>query len=172
MIRLAKVTDIEGILAVANDAIANLKADNVNQWQNGYPNREVFLNDIKNQTLFVYDDNGIQGICNLSLERDPSYDIIENGAWITNGNYLVIHRIAVSTKVIGSGVARQLFEFAIDYGQNNNVRSIRIDTHRDNKRMMGILRKVGFIKCGIIHLINYNDGDNSRDAYELLIDKR
>jgi RimJ/RimL family protein N-acetyltransferase len=169
MIRLARVADIEGILSVANDAIANLHADNVDQWQNGYPNKEVFLNDIKNQTLFVYEDKEIQGVCNLSLERDPSYDIIENGEWLTNGKYLVIHRIAVSTKVIGKGVARKLFAFAIDYGRNNNVGSIRIDTHSNNKRMMGTLKNAGFIKCGVINLLNYNDGDSSRDAYEFLI---
>jgi ribosomal protein S18 acetylase RimI-like enzyme len=171
MIRLAKITDMDEILTVANDAIANLKADNVNQWQNGYPNKEVFLNDITNKTLFVYEDNGIQGICNLSLESDPSYDIIENGAWLTNGKYLVIHRIAVSSNVIGKGVARKLFAFAIDYGLNNNIGSIRIDTHRDNIRMMGILKKMGFVKCGVINLLNYNDGDSSRDAYELSINR-
>ena len=41
-----------------------------------------------------------------------------------------------------------------DIAKENNIKSIRIDTHKDNIPMQRALAKHGFIKCGIIHLAN------------------
>lgn len=172
MIRLAGEADLEAILRVKDEAVANLKADGVNQWQDGYPNAQMFLEDIRHKSLFVYDDGRIQGMCNLSLENDPSYANIYNGEWLSkNKKYLVIHRIAVSNASRGKGIGKAMFQFAIEYAKTNNAISIRIDTHRDNFRMRSLLSKLGFIECGIIYLVNYQNIDNQRIGYEYLITK-
>ena len=40
---------------------------------------------------------------------------------------------------------------------------LRIDTHTDNKVMQNLLKKLGFIRCGIIYVI---EDDNPRYAFE------
>lgn len=42
---------------------------------------------------------------------------------------------------------------------------LRVDTHTDNKVMQNLLTKLGFKKCGIIHVIQDN---YPRYAYEKL----
>ena len=171
MVRLANINDINRILEIKDQAVLALKNDGVNQWQNGYPNYEVFINDIKNETLFVYDDSSVQGFCNLALEDDPSYEKIYEGEWLTkDSKYLVVHRIAVSTEALARGIASSMFNFAYEFAKKNKARSIRIDTHRNNSRMRKLVERLGYQECGIIYLLNSLDSDKTRIAYELLID--
>ena len=127
------------------------------------------MNDIKNGTLYICIRDGVNGVCNLSLEKDPSYKVIHDGRWLTvDEKYLVIHRIAINPKMARSGLASEMFQYAIDYARISGAKSIRIDTHIDNFRMKNLLKKLNFIECGKIYLVN-NDGDNMRIAYELLV---
>ncbi len=97
------------------------------------------------------DYNFIQG-----KDIEPTYHTIEDGAWIDGGSYGVVHRLASdgSEKCIG----RYCLDWA--YEQCGNL---RVDTHTDNKVMQNILAKLGFVKCGIIHVVEDN---YPRYAYE------
>jgi ribosomal protein S18 acetylase RimI-like enzyme len=170
IIRKANINDIDGILMIVNDAVDLLKSNNVNQWQNGYPNREVFLNDIKKGTLYVTcDENVIAGVCNLCFNKDPSYEKVYFGKWITNDDYLVIHRIAVKKEYYHKRVAKMMFSFSEELALYNNVKSIKIDTHKDNIPMNKILKNIGYQECGIIYLLNYADQDKERVAFEKVL---
>lgn len=170
MIRLANINDLDKIMEIRNEASALLKYHGINQWQDGYPNKNTFLNDINNKTLFVSVDEEVNGICSLSYLIDPSYNKIYGGKWLTNNSkYLVIHRLAVSKKMVNKGVATELIKFAINYANTNNLKSIRVDTHRDNKRMIYLLNKLGFKECGKIFLIDYVNIENLRTAFELVL---
>jgi len=97
----------------------------------------------------------ILGVFCYFLGEDPTYQSIEDGAWINDRPYGVIHRIAVA--VHQRGVASACFSWC--YAACGNV---KIDTHRDNIPMQRSLEKNGFSRCGIIHLAN---GD-PRIAYQ------
>ena len=45
---LTKKKDLEGIIDIIKDAQELLAGQNIDQWQNGYPNEKVILKDIKN----------------------------------------------------------------------------------------------------------------------------
>jgi len=171
IIRLATNEDLKGILEIVQDAVNLLKKNNVNQWQNGYPNRDVFLKDIENETLYVLCDEAIiVGFCNISPLPDPSYKVIYEGNWLTDvEEYVVIHRLAVRKEYYHRNCAKILIEFAKEVAIRNNKISIRVDTHQDNMPMNRLLQKMGFIKCGIIHLIGYSDAEKARVAYEKII---
>ena len=85
---------------------------------------------------------------------EPTYDVID-GAWLTDGPYGVIHRMASYPEVHG------IFSTVIDYAAARYVH-LRIDTHRDNRIMQHLIGKHGFTYCGIIWL---QDG-TERLAYE------
>ena len=53
MIRKAATKDLEDILEIVEDAQQSLKNRSIDQWQNGYPNRESILADISKGIGFV-----------------------------------------------------------------------------------------------------------------------
>lgn len=79
------------------------------------------------------------------IGEDPTYDIIENGAWIDNERpYGTIHRIASNRQLTG------VFDLVLDWC-TAHCKNIRIDTHQDNRRMIHLIEKAGFSRCGIIY---------------------
>ena len=122
------------------------ESGNANQWVER-PNKEDVMRDIKDGKGYVVvsDNDEIIGAFYLSLEPDPTYKRIDEGEWISNAPYAVIHRIAV--KYHGMGIANFIYNYAYNFRQ-----SVRIDTHRDNAPMQRSLAKNGFKYCGIIYL--------------------
>lgn len=158
MIRRANKEDIKFIMPIYEAAKKKMRADgNLHQWSDKYPDEETLLNDIARGELYIaHDGNEIYGVFMLSFSGEDTYKEIQ-GAWINDEPYAVIHRIA------SFGKGKNLLEEAIDFAfeKTNNI---RIDTHEDNNIMRTLLKKLGFIYTGIIHLKN---GDERR-AYQLI----
>ena len=150
-IRQANFQDLDIVLGIYEDAREFMKnAGNPNQWGNVNPPTLKTEEDIKANKLFVVcDGDEIMGVFFFAIESDPTYEKIYNGSWINNDPYGVIHRIAISHKVRGKGVAGLCFAFAF-----NKCHNLKIDTHIDNLPMQRALAKSGFVKCGIIRLAN------------------
>lgn len=98
-------------------------------------------------------------------ENNLSYLNIE-GKWLNQDNYMVIHRIAVKEEYLGQGIAKKLINHAINYAQNNNSTSIKIDTHPKNIPMNNLINSLNFTFCGIIKLTD-TQIEPERNAYEL-----
>lgn len=153
-IRKSEFNDINDIMEVIQDAQAYLKSQNIDQWQDGYPNHESFKDDIHKGFSYVLTDQGnIIGTMYFSFEEDPCYKGIV-GEWKTNGDYAVIHRIAVKSDYKGKGTAKVLLDYAIEQCHKYNIPSIKIDTHIDNLSMQRFLYKNGFELCGTITLMS------------------
>ncbi len=148
-IRNARQEDVEAIMeiyAYAKKFMA--ETGNVNQWASAYPTEELIRKDIRNKKFFVCEESGrIAGVFFLSTDRDPTYTVIENGSWLNDKPYGVIHRIASAENTKGAGTFCINWAFA----QTGNI---RIDTHEDNKPMRNLLIKLGFTECGVIYLTN------------------
>ncbi len=131
--------------------------ENHEQWKDNYPPREILEADIEQESLYLcLDSDTVAGVFVYFEGEDPTYRIIEEGAWqCPELPYGVMHRVAVAKH--GCGVASFCFAWCFDQCKN-----LRIDTHRDNKPMRSALLKNGFTECGIIHLAN---GD-PRIAYQ------
>lgn len=158
-IRLAKAEDKDEILSIYDSARVFMReSGNPNQWAGKYPDEDTVVRDIENEKLYVCtENNDILTVFFYSVGIDPTYLKIYDGEWLDDEPYGVIHRIAVSDKARGKGVAKVCFDFAYDKCGN-----VRIDTHRDNIPMQRALEKNGFTRCGIIYLAN---GDE-RIAYQ------
>lgn len=158
MIRRANKEDIKFIMRIYEAAKKKMRADgNLHQWSDKYPDEETLLNDIARGELYIaHDGNEIYGVFMLSFSGEDTYKEIQ-GAWINDEPYAVIHRIASFGK--GKNLLEEAINFAFE--KTNNI---RIDTHEDNNIMRTLLKKLGFIYTGIIHLKN---GDERR-AYQLI----
>jgi len=173
MIRKTKIEDIPEIMNIIHDAQAGMKLLGISQWQNGYPNENSFAKDISEGISYVYvEEDEIVATAAIFCAPEPDYAKIYEGEWKTNGNYGVVHRIAVKKQAKRSGYAAKMIEYAAELTRQAGYGSVRIDTHEGNIPMRNFLNKQGFEECGIIYLSNEGCVDNKRVAYEKVITKK
>jgi len=160
-VRAAVPEDIPAIMQVLADGRATMRADgNLNQWVKGYPSEETIREDIRNGWGFAVcgDGSQIDGYFALIQGVEPTYLKIYEGAWLNDGPYGTIHRMAARHGA--HGIFAAAMEFAA--GRCSNI---RIDTHRDNRIMQHNILAHGFSYCGIIYL---SDGAE-RLAYQIVL---
>lgn len=162
-IRNAETKDIDRIMIIyrrAQDFM--IQTGNPSQWAHTYPSEELIRQDIEAGVCkLIVDDTGdsrldsIRGVFALFDGDEPTYQIIEDGAWLNDEPYLTIHRIASSGEVPG------VFAAAASYCKELSA-NVRIDTHADNAIMQRQVEKAGFVLCGRIYVA---DG-SPRVAYQ------
>ncbi|CDM67260.1 N-acetyltransferase GCN5 [Clostridium bornimense] len=160
--RKAIKSDLDNIMIIIKEAQKYFKENNIDQWQDNYPNEKTILNDVNNETSYVLvKDDNIVATASISFEAEPTYNHIE-GNWLTNDRYVVIHRVAVSNDYKGLRLSSTILDNAKALALKNNIHSIKIDTHKDNKAMQKVLLKNNFTYCGIIYL----EDNSERIAFE------
>ena len=171
--RRAEIADMDALLDILEQAKAYLRESGVDQWQEGYPNREALAADIEagRGWLFECVDNGeIAGYECVAMTPEVCYREID-GAWLTEGeNYAVIHRAMAAARYRGTRLAAEMFSFAAELAAGMGRLSVRVDTHRDNKAMNRLCEKQGFTYCGVVDLGLVDPASDSlRNAYEKLL---
>lgn len=168
-IRKTKECDLVRLIPIFDEARATIAALGIDQWQNGYPNREVILADIKKTRSYcVLVDGEICATFALIKNGEPTYNEIFDGEWLTgNGreSYFAIHRVAISVKCRGKGLSTAIINYCTEEAKKASKKSIRIDTHKENIVMRKMLEKHGFIHCGTIYL----ESGDERVAYERIV---
>ena len=147
-IRKARTEDIDFIMDIFEKArLYMIKSGNPDQWEKGYPQKELLLSDMKKGFCYVIEEGSIiLGTFTFILGTDPTYIHIQ-GKWLNEKPYGTIHRIA------SSGEKKGLFHEAIKFCTSINP-NIRIDTHEKNSTMLHLLEKEGFAFCGKIKCHN------------------
>ena len=164
--RQAKISDLDQIVEIIELSKKYLKETKVDQWQDGYPAKEDLRRDIESGNSYVLTNKDeIVATTVISLDGESTYNSIFNGEWITNTEYIVMHRVAVHDKYKGKGIFKELIKEAESLALNKGIFSIKIDTHRDNISMQRAVVKNDFKKCGIIYL---EDG-SERIAFEKVL---
>ena len=51
--RKAITEDLETLTELVDSAVAAMKADGIDQWQKGYPNKEILTEDIRRGSMYV-----------------------------------------------------------------------------------------------------------------------
>lgn len=166
MIRLAKITEISDILALSKDCALYMIAHGIFQWNENYPSKKAFENDIKREELYVLEmDKNIIGTVVISTFMDTEYIPIE---WLTaNKSNIYIHRLAVHPNFQGKGYAQQLMRFAEKYAHINNYTSVRLDTFSQNKRNLKFYENRGYQKLGNIFFPKQSE--HPFHCYELVL---
>lgn len=167
IIRKASEADLPQIMEIYEAARAYMaKNGNPTQWTDGYPSKERIREDMSGGDLYVcvdakgneadttghaLDPDKAQDILAVFAffigVEDPNYGYIEDGEWLNDRPYGVIHRIAVSEKAHGRGVGLYCLEKCFERCDN-----LRIDTHKDNIPMQKVIKKAGFSYCGVVYM--------------------
>lgn len=146
--RKAKKDDISIIWKIIQEAISRRKNDGSDQWQDGYPNLEIIQQDISLEKGYVLEvEKEIVGYIVLLINNEPAYEKID-GKWLTTGDFVVFHRIAVGEKHIQKGYAMQMMIEVERFANEQQLPSIKFDTNFDNQAMLRLAEKLNYTYCG------------------------
>jgi len=157
-IRKTTKDDLSAVMPIFEEARASIAELGIDQWQNGYPARSDIEADIERGESWCVEQAGsVVGTFALILGGEPTYDLIEDGAWLTDSDskeakYAAIHRITIKRAKRGSGISTAIVKFALDLARVNGKESVRVDTHYGNVIMRRMLEKHGFHECGRTYL--------------------
>lgn len=150
-IRLLKTEELDEALVIYEHARAFMRRiGNANQWKNNWPPAEVLMDDIAQHQLYgVFHDDVLAGVFAYwyGPHAESTYDVIYDGAWLSDRPYGVVHRIAAAE---GSGAGKEAIRWAVRVSNGH----LRMDTHEDNAAMRHVLLSLGFQQCGTILLKN------------------
>ncbi|WP_369013667.1 GNAT family N-acetyltransferase [Flavobacterium anhuiense] len=150
-LRKANLSEIPQIWEILQDAIEQRRLDGSTQWQDGYPNELSIKSDVENGYGYVFtEDESILAYAAIIFDKEPAYENIE-GKWLTDGDYTVVHRVAVSKLAKGKGIATKLFQSIEGLSVENNIYSIKVDTNFDNTPMLKILDRLKYTYCGEVY---------------------
>ena len=150
IIRPAILNDIPGIMQLIAEVVPVMNAGGNFQWDNSYPNAEVFEKDIELSQLWVADADGdIAGVSAITTDQEPEYAQV---GWDLDETAIVTHRLAVSTRYRGQGIAAKLMQQAESEAIRRGIKTLRIDTNTNNKATQELFPKLGYKYAGEIGL--------------------
>ncbi len=166
MIRHAKISEIEDILTITKACAAKMIENGIFQWNEHYPTKEAFVNDVKRNELYVRVEKGkVIGAIVISTYMDDEYIPIQ---WLTpNGKSTYIHRVCIHPDHQGKGYAQELMDFAEDHSRKNGFISVRLDTFSQNKRNQRFYEQRGYQKLGDIFFPKQSE--HPFHCYELVL---
>ena len=158
--------DLERVMEFVADAQNWFRGQNIDQWQDGYPTREIISSDILGGENYIVELNGIAvATVVVSFAGEPTYSEVKGKGWLNDNRYAVVHRIAVADECRRKGIAKEILHFTEELCAERGVCDIRIDTHRDNVAMRSLLKKMGYTHCGRITLTS----GAFREAYQKVL---
>jgi len=150
LIRLATLNDIDAIMNLVAQVVPVMRASGNFQWDDTYPNAQVFTNDVALKQLWVADvDGAIAGITAITTDQEPEYASV---GWDITEQAIVTHRLAVSVNHRRMGIAEALLNQAGVVAKQRGIKVLRIDTNSSNKATRVLFPKMGYEFAGEIGL--------------------
>lgn len=159
--RMANESDRESILEIYIDGSNALKEDGVDQWQGKYVPSFKDVDEHLGVNLYVleYHKRIVSTAC-LVEGIDEDYENI-NGKWNTSLPYISIHKVATSNEYKKQSFGRKMMSYIENLAKRKRM-DLRIDTHKDNKKMRNFIISCGYKYTGEVIL----QGELERLAYD------
>ena len=150
-IRHANKTDLGNIMLMYKSCVKGMLANDIDQWDDTYPNSEIISQDLNVGTYYVAEVNEeIIGGINIDQKQDKTYLEID---WEdTSDSFLVVHRLGVKEEFWNKKIGKHLMLFAEKLVKEKSLKSIRLDTYSGNPKAMEFYRRLGYSKLGAIDL--------------------
>ena len=162
----SNISNLSKVMEIYAGAQEYMAAHGNPQWDKGFPAETDIRGGILGGIIYeVHSGSEIAAVFSV-VNYDGNYDEI-NGRWLTGGNYLAVHRLAVAEKFRGSGAAKYILSSAApEIARLRGRTSVRMDTHEKNAPMLNLLGEQGFTRCGTICVSrNYTE----RIAFEKIL---
>ena len=143
----ATLDDLEEIYSLVSHAIDVMISHNILQWDEIYPTKEDFRNDINRDHLYVgLTDEHIAVVYALNQECDKEY---QNGNWkYPNEPFYVVHRLCVNPDFQNRGVAKQTLLHIEAELLKKNIHAIRLDAFCNNPFSLKLYDSLQYSRVG------------------------
>ena len=143
----ANTNQINEVFSVFSTAIINMEKQEIHQWDEIYPDKEIIAEDIvRNQMYIGKIDNKITVCFVLSEEYDEEY---KNGKWQwPDARFCVIHRLCVSPDFQNQGIAAETLKYIENLCKSQGYDSIRLDCFTENPYSRKLYEKAGYSVVG------------------------
>ena len=103
--------DLQSILQLNNLIKHDMLDQGFHHWNDNYPNKEVYLKDIKKRCLYLRtEDSKIVGM--ISFDKSH-HELFNKADWSdSSGDYYFVHRLGILPERQGEGIASILMDFA------------------------------------------------------------
>lgn len=150
LVRRATLADVVPILDIVRRVVPLMRAAGNLQWDDVYPNAEVFTEDVRLERLWLADVDGrIAGFAAITTDQEPEYADV---GWDLSETAIVVHRLAVDPELRGLGVAEALLQRAEVVARERGIGVLRIDTNVENEATQRLFPKCGYVLAGEIGL--------------------
>ncbi len=120
------------------------------QWDDSYPNEDVFSNDIGRGSLWLAEiGRSVAGVAAITTDQEPEYADV---GWDIHEPAIVVHRLAVDPDFRSVGVASALMRKAETVAIERGIYVLRVDTNTQNEATQKLFPKLGYALAGEIGL--------------------
>ncbi len=138
-------------MALLQRVVPPMRADGNLQWDDHYPNEQVFVRDIELAELWVAEpaEGVVAGVAAITTDQSPEYTQV---GWDIHEVAIVVHRLAVDPAYRGAGIASALMQQAEAVGRERRISVVRVDTNTENPATQRLFPKLGYTLAGEISL--------------------
>lgn len=149
-LRAATMADVPAAVALIGRVVPTMQAEGNFQWDESYPNAEVFARDVALGQLWVAEAAGeMAGVAALTAEAEPEYAEV---GWDLTEESVVVHRLAVDPRFRGRGAAAALMMQAETVAGERGAAVVRVDTSTRNAATQRLFPRLGYVLAGEIGL--------------------
>lgn len=157
------------VLDITKRVIPIMQSKGNLQWSDKYPNKEIFLEDIRCGNLIglFNEEDTLCGFYALVNEEENEYESIEWNYQSEPNSVGVIHRVAIDPTQQGRGYSHALLQNAAQVAKNRHLTLLRTDTNEKNDIVNALLCSEGFERIpGTFQLDDRDVSDGEFIAYE------
>jgi GNAT superfamily N-acetyltransferase len=150
-IRKATQTDRDELLALVGACIDGMRSQQIEQWDEHYPNAGAIDRDLAQGTAYVgLWGNRLVAMIVVNEYQDPEYAEVP---WqYAEGAIAVVHRLMVHPMAEGRRVARAMMAFAEQLAIEQGNAIIRLDAFSLNPRALRLYHALDYRDAGTIRL--------------------
>ena len=145
--RKATQNDIEEICRIAHTAINVMEQNNIFQWDDLYPAKEDFQEDVDENQLYVgLVNDQIAVVYALNQKCDEEY---ENGKWkYKDEPFYIVHRLCVNPAFQNKGIAKSTLLYIEKQLTEIDIHVIRLDVFSNNPFALRLYHSLGYSEVG------------------------
>lgn len=158
-LRKARASDLTRVMEIKESVVPLMIESGNTQWSKDYPDLERFKEDLRTETLYVFEEEGcVKGFAVVDDDHPYPYDDIP---WeLTRADSRALHRMAVDPECQGNGISTRMMEEIEDMLIEKGIKGIHTDTSLENEKMQYQFKKSDFEFKGKLNL-----DDNLDDWY-------
>ena len=147
--RKATPEDLEEIWTFTSAAAIKMQEQGIFQWDECYPMKEDFQEDINKSQLYVgMIDGRIAVVYALNQECEEDY---KNGDWkYLSGPFYFLHRLCVNPAFQNQGIGKAAMLHMEKESKAMGARGIRLDVFQGNPYSLRLYEGMGYTRAGSV----------------------